>query len=122
LLDPKDKGFVYDYGSRLAQHNQISETTKHLKDYPTTRRAILSTRKLPDDLINQHTPCLQLIDFLIRDNQLNMTAIFRSHDIKQAYVSNIYGLAKFQMKVAMDLRIQPGNLTIHSVAAHIYVD
>ena len=122
LLDPNEKGFDYDYGSRLARNNQINVAIEKLRDTPTTRRAILTTRVIPDDLFNQHTPCLQVVEFLARNNQLDMTCFFRSHDVRDAYPANVYGLHALQKYVASDVGIKTGTLTTMSCSAHYYVE
>ena len=121
LLDPNEKGFEYDYGNRLGRFNQINVAMQKLRDTPTTRRAILTTRDLPKDLFAQHTPCLQIVEFLARNNQLDMTCFFRSHDVRDAYPANIYGLSALQRYVAEDVGIATGTLTTMSCSAHYYV-
>jgi thymidylate synthase len=121
IMDPREKGFVYDYGSRLANMGQIPHVVQMLREEPTTRRAILSTRVLEKDLVEQHTPCLQIVEFLYRGGKLNMTCYFRSHDIKAAYPTNIYGLNRLLETVARLAYMEPGTLTTVSCSAHYYV-
>lgn len=122
LLDPREKGFDYDYGSRLARAGQIDIISNKLIEEPTTRRAILSTRDLAIDLTAQHTPCLQIVEFLLRDNQLNMTCFFRSHDIRDAYPANLYGLNALLEHVAKEVGTKPGSITTMSCSAHYYME
>jgi thymidylate synthase len=122
ILDHNDKGFVYDYGSRLAQDGQIDNVIEHLKQDPTTRRAILSTRNRCQDMYEQHTPCLQIVEFLNRCGKLHMTCFFRSNDMRDAWPSNIYGLYALLKHVAESVGVEPGSITTHSVSAHYYVD
>jgi thymidylate synthase len=49
-----------------------------------------------------------------------MTAFFRSHDLAQAWPSNIYGLAKLLEYVANEVGIEVGSITTISASAHIY--
>lgn len=122
LLDPHDKGFDYDYGSRLAREGQLDTLVSKLIVGPTTRRAILSTRDLAKDLTAQHTPCLQIVEILNRDDQLNMTCYFRSHDIKDAYPANLYGLNALLEHVAKEVGTKPGSITTMSCSAHYYLE
>lgn len=121
LLDPNDKGFAYDYGNRLGRQNQINVAIEHLRNYPSTRRAILTTRDMDKDLFAQHIPCLQIVEFLLRDDELHMTCFFRSHDVRDAYPANVYGLNSLQRYVAEDLNVAPGRMTTISCSAHYYV-
>ena len=122
ILDPYDKGFIYDYGSRLARKGQIDVAIEKLRDNPNTRRAILSTRDIEKDLTAQHTPCLQIVEFLYRDGKLHMTCFFRSNDMRDAWPSNIYGLNALLRYVATMANMEPGSITTHSVSAHYYID
>jgi thymidylate synthase len=122
IMDPSDKGFVYDYGSRLANMGQIPHVIQMLREEPTTRRAILSTRVLDKDMVEQHTPCLQIVEFLYRNGKLNMTCYFRSHDIKAAYPTNIYGLNRLLETVARLSHMTPGTMTTVSCSAHYYIE
>lgn len=122
ILDPNEKGFDYDYGNRLGRRNQINIAIEHLRNNPSTRRAILTTRDLSKDLYAQHTPCLQVVEFLLRNDELHMTCFFRSHDIRDAYPANVYGLNSLQRYVADDLNVTPGKLTTVSCSAHYYLE
>jgi thymidylate synthase len=120
MLDPKEKGFDYDYRHRLARKSQIDVAVETLRSSPNTRRAILSTRDLSKDLTAEHTPCLQIAEFLIRDEKLNLICFFRSHDIEQAYPANLFGLNALLEHVANRVGVQPGGLTTVSASAHYY--
>jgi len=122
ILDTNEKGFVYDYGSRLARGGQIHHAIRMLREEPTTRRAILSTRVLEKDMVEQHTPCLQIVEFLHRQGKLNMTCYFRSHDIKAAYPANIYGLYRLLESVTLLTEMEPGSITTISASAHYYME
>jgi thymidylate synthase len=122
IMDPRDKGFVYDYGSRLANMGQIPHVIQMLREDPKTRRAILSTRVLEKDMLEEHTPCLQIVEFLHRGGKLNMTCYFRSHDIKAAYPTNLYGLNRLLETVAKHSDMLPGTITTISCSAHYYYD
>lgn len=120
MLDPEEKGFDYDYGHRLARESQIDVLVDKLRSSPNTRRAILSTRDLSKDLTAEYTPCLQIAEFLIRDEKLNLTCFFRSHDIEQAYPANLFGLNALLENVATRVGVQPGRLTTVSASAHYF--
>ena len=121
LMDPRDKGFIYDYGSRLAYAGQIPHVVQMLREEPNTRRAILSTRQVEKDMVEQHTPCLQIVEFLHRDGKLNMTCYFRSHDIKAAYPTNVFGLNRLLETVSRLCNMTPGTMTTVSCSAHYYI-
>ena len=114
------KGFDYTYNERMSR--QIYYITKLLKDHPTTRRATAYLWLPEKDLeTNMHHPCQIVADYKLRLGKLYATHFFRSHDILQAWPTNVYGLAKLQEKIANDLNVLPGSLTTISASAHIYI-
>lgn len=131
LMDPENPGFDYTYGNRLRAYysadwideyeiDQIKVLIEKLKANPQTRRAIATTWQPGEDNAKQHTPCLQLVDFLFRDGKLHLSATFRSWDVGQAAVPNMYGLWKLLCYVAQEAGMEPGSLTIMAVSAHCY--
>lgn len=115
------KGFDYTYNERMSR--QIYYITKILQEHPTTRRATAYLWLPEKDLeTNMHHPCQIVADYKLRNGKLYATHFFRSHDIRQAWPTNVYGLAKLQEKISFDLNVLPGTLTTISASAHIYID
>ena len=115
------KGFDYTYNERMSR--QIYYITKLLKEHPTTRRATAYLWLPEKDLeTNMHHPCQIVADYKLRLGKLYATHFFRSHDILQAWPTNVYGLAKLQEKICGELEVVPGSLTTFSASAHIYID
>ncbi|MDR0901129.1 MAG: thymidylate synthase [Methanobrevibacter sp.] len=118
------QGFVYTYGNRLRAHfdevDQIAEAINRLKDCEESRRALSITWDPTIDSKSEEVPCMILIDFKIRDNKLQTTALWRSHDIYGAWFPNAVGLTYLAQYVAGKLDIEIGSITIHSISAHIY--
>jgi len=75
------------------------------------------------DLMKKNAPCMVAVSFLIRDNKINATAFFRSHDIQRAWPANVYGLSKLMdhLAVAARSKFAVGRITTYSVSAHIYI-
>jgi thymidylate synthase len=137
LMNPENTGFDYTYGNRLRAHecifddpedclsviewDQIEIIIGKLKRQPTSRRCVAITWYPDIDIVAEHSPCLIMLDFLIRQDKLYTTAIFRSHDIGRAYIANIYGLGKLQKYIADQLGIESGDLTTISISAHYYI-
>jgi thymidylate synthase len=114
------KGFDYNYCERMSR--QLYYVKKMLTVYPTTRRATVYLWLPEKDLETQlHKPCQIVANYLIRDNLLYATHFFRSHDIKDAWPTNVYGLATLQASIADELGYRSGSLTTFSVSAHYYI-
>ncbi len=134
--------FVYTYGERLRTYpdslddqaylkrfgtidnytDQIDMIVTRLERFPSSRRAIAITWVPACDTSRTEVPCLQLLDFLIRNGKLHCTAFFRSHDIERAWPCNVYGIAKLMQYIANEVGCDTGSLTTISASAHIYIE
>jgi thymidylate synthase len=72
------------------------------------------------DTKNDEVPCMIMVDFKMRDDKLNTTGLWRSHDIYGAWLPNAVGLTNLALYAAEKLGVEVGTLTIHSISAHIY--
>ena len=124
FLSKDQQGFVYTYGNRLRKHfqgiDQIQEAISRLKNCQESRRAISVTWDPTIDTKNEEVPCMIMVDFKIRDDKLNTTGLWRSHDIYGAWLPNAVGLTNLAIYAAEKLGVKVGTLTIHSISAHIY--
>lgn len=130
------QGFEYNYhdclwkwGSRTVAKrvwsslpiiDQVHEVAALLARSPNTRRAQLITWEPPVDLGAGDPPCLQLIQFLLRQGRLNMKVVFRSNDMLMAAGCNMYALIRFQELMAAELGVEVGWYEHTSNSAHIY--
>ena len=60
-----------------------------------------------------------LLDFKLR-GELNLTAVFRSHDFSGAAAANWYALSRLIEHVSQQVGVTPGQITSISISAHIY--
>jgi thymidylate synthase len=100
--------------------DQIKRIILELKEAPTSRRAIGVTWRIPEDLLTDEVPCMILVDFKIRDEQLFTTVVFRSNDIFGAAPANFVAIRELSRFVANELSIPIGPITVQSISAHIY--
>ncbi|MFA5228540.1 MAG: thymidylate synthase [Candidatus Paceibacterota bacterium] len=123
MTDAVFPGVEYTYGSRLRNHegiNQIDLIVKELQREAFSRRAIAFTWNVEKDCKSSKSPCLDLVQALIQDNKIYLTAYFRSNDMFRAWPQNAFGLLKIQKEIAEKLNIGLGKLAIISSSAHIY--
>ena len=124
FLSKDNQGFVYTYGNRLRAHfegiDQINIAIDRLKNCEESRRAISVTWDPTVDTKTEEVPCMILVDLKIRDNKLQTTALWRSHDIYGAFFPNAVGLTHLAKYAADKLNIDVGTVNIHSISAHIY--
>jgi len=139
-LPDEDLGFVYTYFERLRKRwsrlakvtfqsfendkivdsekmDQIEEVIRLLIKSPTTRRAVATTWIPSIDLRSSEVPCLNWLKFY-NTGVLNLSVVFRSHDVFGAYISNLYGLSRLLEYVSIRTGIEMGSLTVFSADAH----
>lgn len=124
--DPPPEGIDYRYGQRLQNwrgHNQLEEAIGRLAENIDTKRGTVAVLD-PTDLEElEDAPCLNQITFAVVDGKLNMSVIFRSHDMYAGWPQNIFGLLRVYRSVAARLRdkgVAHGRFTILSQNAQIY--
>jgi len=136
MMSAINPGFDYTYGNRLRSYvsydsagnlrtiDQLENVIEQIKKNPTTRRGVAITwypgdtyRNFSPDL---HVPCMIMLDFLSRGDRIHLSAVFRSHDIQQAWPANVYGLSRILWFVANGTGKMTGHLTTFSVSAHVY--
>lgn len=126
LLSPSRKGFEYTYGERMrgfrGDIDQIGYIIKKLKKNPNSRRAVATLWDPLLDQTREEVPCLSMLDFVIREGRLNLTAVLRSNDMQRAWPANAFGLAKVMEYVSEKLGVNAGTLTTLSISAHVYLN
>lgn len=131
LLDGDDSDFDYTYHERLYHYDVEPNRNSHRRDQiywaidkmkcePKTRRGIAVVCHAWD-IDACHPPCLQWLQFLIRDGKLQMKVLFRSNDILLAMHANMYALVHLQKYVADQLGLPVGSYTHIVTVPHIYV-
>ncbi|MBP2142928.1 thymidylate synthase [Methanococcus voltae] len=130
LINGCSTEFVYDYHERIFEYpnqdktekfDQIDYIVSKLSENHSSRRAIAITWNPYIDTHVKDVPCLQFIEFLIRNDELYMTVLFRSNDAYLAFHANALGLIALGQTVADKLNIPLKKYTHHSVSMHVYV-
>ena len=133
LVNGIDANFDYTYYDRLCKYgefdadgslvtiNQVANIVKRLNEQPISRRAIANTRKpLTDDFGGKSTPCLQLLQCFVRDDQLHMSTTWRSRDILMGMPANMFAFNKLHNVLANQLELDVGTYHESIGSAHIY--
>ena len=124
FISDDKQGFVYTYGNRLRAHfegiDQIQVAIDRLKNCTESRRSISVTWDPTTDTKVDEVPCMILVDLKIRDGKLYTTGLWRSHDIYGAWFPNAVGLTYLTKYAADQLGVEVGEISIHSISAHIY--
>ncbi len=132
ILDnpPIQEGVKYTYGQRLRSwfgKDQIEQVVQKLIHEIDAASAVMSLWDVKDHETGG-SPCLNHIWLRVVDNELSLTAVFRSNDMFSAWPANAIGLRALQKYIRdaiaqrseYDLRMGP--LITISQSAHIYDD
>lgn len=128
VLEPRLPDAVsYTYGNRLRGHfpqgpagaDTLQTVIETLRARPESRRGYIALWDTALDLPADETqdgaaPCLATLAFRRHEEQLTLTATFRSHNLLTAWMQNVYGLIAIQRHVASALDVTVGPLTVIS--------
>jgi thymidylate synthase len=107
---------LYDYAH--AGHDQIRWVIDRLAANPSARDATVTTfRPLTD---TSYIPCVSLLDFWLINGELQLAVYAHSVDFGTKGYANLVELAALQTRVAGDLGVGVGTLTMTVKSAHIY--
>lgn len=98
-------------------NDPIDSIVHLLNKNKTTRKAILTFTPYDTDKV----PCITSIQFLIRDNQLNIIYNSRGEDIYNKFPSDVMCVIEYGKKIANKLKIEIGPITANIASAHIYM-
>ncbi|MES1022016.1 thymidylate synthase [Gloeocapsa sp. BRSZ] len=132
ILDdaPYTEGVKYTYGQRLRSwfgRDQIEQVIQKLIGEIDAASAVMSLWDVQDHE-KGGSPCLNHIWVRVVDNELSLTAIFRSNDMFSAWVANAMGLRALQRHIRDEIakrseyNLRMGPLITISQSAHIYDD
>ena len=109
----------------IVDENQVDTIIKRLKEHNGSNRAVANLYMCSLDKDEQHIPCLQFIQCLIRDNELSLHILFRSNDLFGAFCSNMMFLMYLGLKITNELKqtypsLKFAGLYYNSTSLHIY--
>ena len=129
-----DMDFVYTYPQRLFNYktydkyndtinaiNQYDIIVQRLANNLNSNRAVATLYNCGIDRQEQHIPCLNFLQGIVRNNKLILSCMFRSNDIFNAWPSNMYLLTYLGMKLANEFGIVFGGIDYHCSSAHYYL-
>lgn len=123
-------GAAYTYGSRMRSYfgvDQVQKVIDEINFEKHTRRATISLLDPKVDAGAKSPPCLNHCWFRIQADKLFLIATLRSNDMYEAWPLNAFGLRMLQDLVYKEVvkkypEVKLGDLTIHSLSAHMYDD
>ena len=107
---------LYDYAH--AGRDQIRWVIDRLAANPWTRDATITTFQPLTDA--SYGPCVSLLDFWLINDELQVAVYAHAIDFGTKGYANLVELAALQTRVASDLGVGVGTLTMTVKSAHIY--
>jgi len=107
---------LYDYAH--AGHDQIRWVIDRLAANPWARDAAVTTFQPLTD--TGYIPCISLLDFWLVMGELQLAVYAHAIDFGTKGYANLVELAALQARVAGDLGVAVGTLTMTVKSAHIY--
>ena len=107
---------LYDYAH--AGRDQIRWVIDRLAANPWTRDATITTFQPLTDA--SYVPCVSLLDFWLINDELQVAVYAHAIDFGTKGYANLVELAALQTRVASDLSVRVGTLTMTVKSAHIY--
>lgn len=128
--NPSIQGFVYTYPNRIYEHfgiDQFETMKERLLNNIGSNRAVAVTIDPKLDSEREDIPCLQFLQFIVRDSKLTVHCIFRSNDIFGAFYSNMFFIGYLGLKMTeivnkelIRSRLVFDGIHYHSTSGHIY--
>jgi thymidylate synthase len=122
-----DKSVEYMYGRRWNEWNQLLNTITTLSKRLDSKRAIIDIFTPYDtEPSRSDLPCTLMYSFKIRDNKLNMSVFYRSHDlfngvkydaILSSFIAQIIAMG---VNINTGQKITPGTLGVYEDSLHVY--
>lgn len=103
----------------LIPFNQFFEVKNKLRKDPDSRQAIINLHT-PTNKLTKDSVCTLTLQFLIRNNKLNMIANMRSNDGVFGTTFDIYAFTIFQEMLALELGVELGKYYHSAGSFHIY--
>lgn len=120
LLTPEkqDPGVTYTYGQRLGSYfgkNMLATVASDLSLNKDSRHDFITTWDNAVDVEGEEAPCLVSLFFRKTDNQVHLTATFRSHNVASAWPINCLGLVAVLRHVCALANETPGKTEVHNL-------
>lgn len=111
----------YSYGQRLTNYegiNQIENVKKKLLKNQDSKSATICLNCPKED--EKHSPCINVLDFKVRNDSVILNTLFRSQDICKKMYADAICLTLILNDIAETLKIKNTQLNLYIMSAHIY--
>ena len=121
MMVPGTTNVVSNYGYFWNYNDQLKRVINELKTNPETRRAIVVHYLLHEiDRYKYDTPCNDVLNFYVRNNQLHLTVFARSIDLVFGFSNDQYTFAKLMEQVSYETGYKIGQMHWAITNLHVY--
>lgn len=120
--DGKTNNSAYGYIIKYKHgFDQLEKMVELLKTDIYSRRAVININVPNENVIEtKDEMCTVCLQFLVRDNKLNLSVVMRSNDLYFGLPADICAFCEWQKYVADKLGLEYGSYTHHAISLHIY--
>ena len=98
-------------------NSPIEAICKLLKNNKSSRKAVLTFAPYGEEKV----PCITSIQFVVRDNVLNVFYTSRSQDIYRKFPCDAICIASYAKQIAQKLNFGLGSISANIISPHVYV-
>lgn len=114
-----------NYGNKIKYFygfDQWEHTKQLLTKDPNSRQAIIHIKDARDYIENptKDVPCTIALQFMLRENKLNLTTFMRSNDIWMGFPYDVFQFTCLQILMSMELGVGIGEYTHIAGSLHLY--
>lgn len=117
MIDPTDLEYGA-YGPRI--RGQLFQVIHHLRENPTSRRAVVSIWRGEDLTHEGDRPCTMTLQFLVRSGRLELVVAMRSQDVWLGAGMDMFVFGQLRDTMARALDVVPGRYVHHVGSLHLY--
>lgn len=118
MIGRGENTWEYTYHDRIEP--QLNFVANELRRNPWSRRAIIDVRDNAVDQATTHPACLQHIQFMVRNDSLDMYVTMRSNDAYEATFMNAFAFICLQQIMAMEIGVGVGRYEHRANSFHVY--
>jgi thymidylate synthase len=117
-----------NYGERIyGRHNiirvnQWQFVADLLKNDSFSRQAVININSYFDKHESKDIPCTMFLQFLLRNNKLDMVTSMRSNDAFYGFRNDLYCFTELQKLMAFELKVDYGEYIHFAGSMHLYKD
>ena len=123
FFNDKTNKFNHSYSNTILTpypsiKSPVEAICKLLKNNISSRKAVLTFAPYGEEKV----PCITSIQFIVRNNILNVFYTSRSQDVYRKFPCDAICIASYAKQIAEKLNLTLGYINAHIISPHIYIE